>query len=172
MTELLADAKNREDGLSFRKAEESDRDFITEMFHETDTWGDPDREESEHYQDDLVRYVDMWSPDQGGIIAVDSGENVGAAWLRFFSADEPGSGFISSEIPEVAIALRPTATGHGLGRALLREALLLARDRGDSAVSLAVDFGNDRARHVYEKLGFTDHGIDRDEQCHVMIYKF
>lgn len=172
MTDALAHAHSDDKGWSFRNASEADRAFISDMFRQTDTWGEPGRDVSEHYQDDLVRYVDMWSEDQGGIIAEINGEDAGAAWLRLFEEDEPGSGFVSEDIPEVAIALRQDAIGYGLGTALLKEALLLAHRSGHHAVSLAVEFGNERARRLYAKIGFTDQGIDPHEECHVMVYRF
>lgn len=160
------------DAVAFRVATEGDRGFITEMFRETDTWGDPGKDLSEHFQDDLVRYVDMWTAEQGGIIAEYEGAPAGAAWLRNFTESEPGAGYISDDIPELAIALRPTMTGLGLGRKLLGTTLDHARAKGYHSVSLAVDFGNDRARRMYSKFGFIDHGVAPHEECYVMVYCF
>lgn len=176
MTEDYQDNASRgrphPEALTFRVATEADREFITEMFRETDTWGEPGREVSEHFQDDLVRYVDMWTPDQGGIIANYEGAPAGAAWLRDFTEEEPGAGYISDDIPELAIALRPEMTGLGLGRYLLGATLDHARASGHHSVSLAVDYGNDRARRMYSRFGFADHGLAPHEGCYVMIYRF
>ena len=141
------------------------------MFRETDTWGE-DRDVSESFTEDVKLYVDAWSPEQGGVILEEDGEPIGASWLRNSTEEKHASGFISSEIPELAIALARGKTGGGLGKKLLMEAVSVARDKGKPGVSLAVDLGNDRAYHVYEKQGFVDQGLNEKGTCHVMLYDF
>ena len=53
----------------------------------------------------------------------------------------------------------------GLGTALMQELIAAARDRGISQVELAFIEGNDRARHLYEKLGFAITGEIPDAIC-------
>lgn len=52
------------------------------------------------------------------------------------------------------IAVDPAARGQGLGARLLREADLLAAERGLRRVRLSVVDTNPRARALYERLGF------------------
>ena len=43
----------------------------------------------------LTRYVDNWGrPGDVAIVAHETGNRVGAAWMRIFTADEPGYGFV------------------------------------------------------------------------------
>ena len=80
-----------------------------------------------------------------------------------------------------AIALKQEYCDAGLGTAMMEYALSLAKDMGYEQVELEVVEGNDRARHVYEKMGFTaigkvarslkyDDGSYRDETCMVKIF--
>lgn len=52
------------------------------------------------------------------------------------------------------LAVRPSASGRGLGAVLLDEAALLTRRRGRSLLRLDVDTGNAGLRRYYERLGF------------------
>src|SRR2546430_6058444 len=48
----------------------------------------------------------------------------------------------------------PDHRGKGVGKALVEWASEWARERGHRKIKLEVGEGNDRARHVYESLGF------------------
>jgi len=52
------------------------------------------------------------------------------------------------------ICAQPGYQGRGLGRRLMEASLQAMRVRGFTAVSLTVTSGNERAVHLYEKLGF------------------
>ena len=54
------------------------------------------------------------------MVAEAGGLPVGAAWLRFFPADDPGYGFVSADVPELSIGVAVLWRGRGIGRALLR----------------------------------------------------
>jgi ribosomal-protein-alanine N-acetyltransferase len=56
------------------------------------------------------------------------------------------------------IAVRPSASGAGLGADLVRAALLWARRQGARGMLLNVRPENDRAIRLYERAGFTDTG--------------
>lgn len=166
--------------LRYRPATEDDRGFLRDLYILTDQWGDTSRPVSEGVEDEIELYVNRWTADQPGVILEDVTEGnptpVGGAWLRTFTSGEPGAGFVADGIPEVAIAVLPGYVGHGRGTALMTEILDVARGAGFPAVSLAVDLGNDRARHVYSKLGYVDAtangGLDPSGRCHVMVHEF
>lgn len=162
--------------LRYRSATEDDRGFLRELYILTDQWGDTSRPVSEGIEDELELYVNRWTPDQPGVIleaVTDSGTlPVGGAWLRMFTADDPGAGFVADGIPEVDIAVHPDYAGHGRGTALMAQITDVARHAGFPGVCLAVDVGNDRARHVYSKLGYGDRGLDPSGRCHVMLHEF
>jgi ribosomal protein S18 acetylase RimI-like enzyme len=103
----------------------------------------------------LARYVDGWGrPTDLGVVAVEpeTGERVGAAWLRLLTGDVKGFGYVDDDTPELAIAVIPTHRGRGIGAQLLRS--LLEAGRGNfRAVSLSVRTDNP-ARRLYERIGF------------------
>ena len=132
-----------DEDVTIRRAQEEDRDFLIRMNHLTETWGDEDAAQEQDFSESDRHYVGKWTPDQGGVIVVQAGEPIGAAWLRTFTAEDPGTGFVEEKYPEVAIALASGHTGGGLGRRLLTAALDQARDDGRPGVSLCVEKGND-----------------------------
>ena len=54
----------------------------------------------------------------------------------------------------VAIALKKEYWGLGIGAALFREMIAIAEERGLDHLELDYIEGNDRARCLYEKMGF------------------
>ena len=59
---------------------------------------------------------------------------------------------------EIAIAVRRSCWGLGLGSALLNRVLTLAKALGYEQLELEVIDGNDRALRLYERLGFVQTG--------------
>ena len=103
----------------------------------------------------LSRYVDNWGrPGDLAVIAHETGNRVGAAWLRVFRASEPGYGFVDENTPELSIAVVPSRRRHGLGQELMDALLEAARAAGHGAVSLSVE-ADSAAVGFYERNGFT-----------------
>ena len=82
-------------------------------------------------------------------------------WLgRVPGKPDAASVLLMAEIPGrdvwevIYLGLTPAARGHGLGRAVLRHALELAR-RDASQLELAVDCRNTPATRLYQSTGFT-----------------
>jgi ribosomal-protein-alanine N-acetyltransferase len=48
-----------------------------------------------------------------------TGDPIGAAWLRLWSKDEQGYGFVDVHTPELSMAVRPEFRGQGIGTLLL-----------------------------------------------------
>lgn len=105
-----------------------------------------------------------------GVIARDSGSGrvLGAAWCRYFSLTDHRAGFVAEDVPELVVAVEQEARGRGVGRALMEALLDRACVRGIDRVSLHVSRENDRARGLYEALGFSDSGCG-DEQGAVLV---
>jgi ribosomal protein S18 acetylase RimI-like enzyme len=106
----------------------------------------------------LAPYVAGWGrPGDLGVVAVEDGHEVGAAWVRLpWPALRSTPVFVDDETPELAIAVVPGRVGHGIGNAVLGELLALADGRYP-AVVLTVRAGNP-ARRLYERHGFVEVG--------------
>lgn len=101
----------------------------------------------------LAHYVSGWpQPGDLGVVA-EADRPVGAAWLRFFTADDPGYGFIDAATPEVSMGVLGPWWGGGVGRRLLGQLVLAARETGPPALSLSVETDN-CARELCESSGF------------------
>ncbi len=66
-------------------------------------------------------------------------------------------------VPSLGIAVRTTAQGRGLGRAMMEHLHAEAGRRGATVVRLRVHPGNVRARRMYESMGYAYAGVDRGE---------
>ena len=145
--------------IRVRRAVASDLPFLAEMGWHAANWrpgaAPPPADDVLLAEDRLGRYLAGWGrPGDGGMVALDErDEPVGAAWYRLFSRDEPGYGFVSESIPELAIGVRPTARRAGVGTTLLTALTRLAREEGHAALSLSVEPDNP-ARTLYERLGY------------------
>jgi GNAT superfamily N-acetyltransferase len=88
------------------------------------------------------------------VVAEADGEPVGAAWLRFFPASDPGYGFTAADVPELTIGVTAGWRGRGVGRSLLRAVGSAAAQAGIARISLSVERKN-FARGLYLAEGFT-----------------
>jgi ribosomal protein S18 acetylase RimI-like enzyme len=106
----------------------------------------------------LARYVSSFGRDGDlGVVALPGAtgdEPVGAAWVRLLVSPDRGYGWVDDAIPELAIAVAPSAIGSGVGTAMLTELLRRARERYPG-VSLSVRSTNP-AHRLYIRLGFED----------------
>lgn len=111
---------------------------------------------------ELARYVREWGSVAAdyGVLAVEGGSVLGGAWMRQWSGTERGYGFVDKKTPELSIAVIPTRRGEGIGTELLRSLLDEAAKR-HARVSLSVASHNP-ARRLYEREGFTLHGVSGD----------
>src|SRR5260370_39540959 len=64
----------------------------------------------------IARYVEGWGMRSGdsGLIGLDDGAPVGAAWLRCFPASGPGYGFLAGRTPALSVAVLPAHCGQGI----------------------------------------------------------
>lgn len=143
-------------GFRFRDATGEDRPFLLEMLVEAANWsGDRhlDRE-AVLARPDLAHYVEDW-PLSGeiGVIAAAEETAIGACWLRFFTADDPGYGYVSDDMPELSMAVAKPWRGRGVGRLLLRKTADRARKTGIARICLSVDRAN-RAHELYASEGY------------------
>ena len=134
-----------------RKASRGDAPFLRDMVRHAYYWRWSVPETADV---PASRYVENWGrPGDRGLLALDEGFPVGAAWYRLFTAASPGYGFLDEETPELTIAVVPSRRGRGLGDQLLTALLDQAREDGFPAISLSVEKDNP-ALHLYERFGF------------------
>ncbi len=101
----------------------------------------------------LARYgVDWGRVGDWGCVAWDDQQPLGAAWVRLWTENETGFGWVEDGIPELAIAVIPSHRGQGIGTQLLRTLLTMVTGVYP-AVSLSVRSDNP-AIALYERCGF------------------
>ena len=117
----------------------------------------------------LARYPEEWnitieqeeswvnrmrsSPDTLGITCYVDGEVAGNCEISF------RGGMKTSHRATIAIAILKDYWNLGIGSAMFEELVTAAQNRGTEIMELEFVEGNDRARHLYEKLGFVCEGI-------------
>ena len=102
----------------------------------------------------VARYVTNWGREgDDGLVAIDEGNLVGAAWYRLFRREEPGFGFVDESTPELTIAVVPSRRGRGFGHELMTGLLERARRAGYERLSLCVE-KDSPAVSLYERYGF------------------
>jgi ribosomal protein S18 acetylase RimI-like enzyme len=109
--------------------------------------------ESLKNQSILTCYVEGWGR-QGdiGAVAIADENAIAAAWLRLWTDDDRGFGYIDPAIPELAIAVLPEYRGNGVGSRLLKQVLELSQGLFP-AVSLSVRADNPVV-NLYQRVGF------------------
>ena len=155
-------------GFTLRPATSGDADFLQDMVVAAVNW-DPARHAAAREQvladPRNAHYAAGWMrPEDVGVVAVDgSGGPIGAAWLRCFSTDDPGYGFVADDVPELSIGVLAGWRGRGVGRSLLRAVVRRGSEQGARRISLSVERAN-RARGLYLGEGFVvvEQGRDAD----------
>jgi GNAT superfamily N-acetyltransferase len=134
-----------------------DGDFMADMLVETVNWSPEWKKKSRSRvlsTPGTAHYIAGWPRDTDlGVIADTNGEPVGAAWLRFLSAADPGYGFVSPDVPELTIGVAAHWRGRGVGRALLRAIAEQASVAGIQKISLSVERKN-FAQKLYLSEGY------------------
>lgn len=142
--------------LLVRPAAPEDTDLLSDMLVLAADWRGRGLLDHGDLPCELARYLSEW-PREGdvGVVAEIDGTPVGAAWLRRFTVEEQGYGFVDDATPELSVAVIPDHRGSGVGRALLEAVLVAARARGIRQVSLSVEPDNP-AERLYRSVGFVE----------------
>ena len=141
---------------TIRLAAEQDGGFLADMLVEAVNWSPTWSQSRESIFADprITHYISGWPrPRDLGVVAEAGGEPVGASWLRFMPADDPGFGFVAPDVPELSIGVRADWRGRGVGRSLLRAVADAGRQRGIRRISLSVQREN-FARQLYLSEGY------------------
>ena len=156
------------DGFSLRRATGADAHFLAAMLVAAVNWDDTRAAVTAQAvlsEPRTAHYAADWPiPGDVGVIAMDAaGEPIGAAWLRLFTPEDPGYGFVAADTPELSVGVVKRWRGKGVGRALVRELLRRGAEHGYRRVSLSVERAN-RARALYLDEGFVvvESGPDAD----------
>jgi len=144
--------------LIIREALAANEPFLLEMLYQSLYLpeGRPPFDRTILLQPELAQYVKNWGRSGDlGFVAEDSlsKEAVGAAWVRMHTAFWKGYGYVSDDIPELAIAVLAGHRGSGIGTTLLQRVFESACSSGYRAISLSVSIDNP-AKRLYERLGF------------------
>jgi ribosomal protein S18 acetylase RimI-like enzyme len=154
-----------ESGIATRPATSGDSGFLWQMIRLATVWDNPDKYSVQELQarPKVASYLDRWEG-RGifGLVVVDGERSVGAAWCSFADSAEEIFGFSAREVPVMVMALEADYRDRRLGRRLLTELMALAKSSGHRRMSLEVDAGNERGRHLYESLGFREERIEPD----------
>jgi ribosomal protein S18 acetylase RimI-like enzyme len=136
---------------------DDDLPVVRAMLYEAAFWrdalgGPPIDEALEHPS--LRIYVEQWGrPGDDGLIARVDDQPAGAVWVRRFTDDAHGYGYLDAMTPELSIAVVDERRGQGIGRRLMTAMLAELRAQGVAQVSLSVEDDNP-ARRLYERLDF------------------
>lgn len=161
---------NEKKAFTLREIERADQDFLFDMQYQAIfvPAGTPPPDRAVLDDPGIRRYVENWGqPGDSGFIAEDTetGEKIGAVWLRYFDSANRGYGYVSDSTPELAIAVDYRRRGEGIGTALLH--VLLEQMKGKAeAISLSVDLKNPAVR-LYKRFGFIEY--DSDGESMIMV---
>ena len=139
-----------------REATAADRELIARATLDNLNWNGPRFTLAEVEATAQFRhYYEGWPSEKDfGLVAEDDdGVAVGVVWLRYFTAEDPGYGFVADAVPELSIWVSAEHRGKGIGDRLLRRVAKMARSRGVQRISLSVEDGNPAAR-LYARHGF------------------
>jgi ribosomal protein S18 acetylase RimI-like enzyme len=119
---------------------------------------------------DIACYVQGWGqPGDWGLLASDGEKPIGALWLRQWSREHKGYGYVREDIPELSIALLPEYRNLGLGTAMLQAVIAAAKERCPG-ISLSV-VETSPALRLYECLGFKQVGKVMDSLVMLLEWK-
>lgn len=150
-----------------RRATAADLPFLEEVFVITADWNPDNAKGAAYWRADptFQQYIGGFPRDTDlGFIAEREGQDVGAIWSRYFTADQPGYGFVAEDIPEIGIGVVAGRRGEGIGRALLN--VMIAAS--PVSLSLSVEDGNP-AQELYRKSGFVP--VGRVDNATTMLYR-
>ncbi|WP_329624992.1 GNAT family N-acetyltransferase [Streptomyces sp. NBC_01255] len=153
--------------MPVRPAAARDADFLWRILREAYNWNGEQRFTVEELAMDphAARYLAGWprTDDFGFVAETDAGEPIGAVWARRLPEDEPGYGFVATDVPELTLGVSSGHRGVGHGRTLMEALIRAAAERPEpvTRLSLSVEDGNPAA-HLYTSLGFTRVGRNGD----------
>lgn len=110
----------------------------------------------EHWQKYLALRREQMENETGQCYTLEwDGEVVGELWANLVSRDLPEEAIPGRRAYLNAFRLRPDFQGRGLGQKLMEDTLAGLEAQGYAEFTIGVEEDNGVARHIYQKLGFT-----------------
>jgi len=133
--------------IIIRPGTAKDLPFLREMLFEAAFWRPGQKRpalEEGLARVDLSYLLHSWGRkgDTAVIAHTRDGRKVGAAWYRFWNSRQHSYGYVSPQIPELAIAVHDAYRGIGIGHLLMESLLRTAAEQGIEKVSLSVEVDN------------------------------
>lgn len=100
------------------------------------------------------------------LVAEVDGDIVGCVWTRILAGETKGFGNVDNGTPEFAISVLKEYRGSGIGSSLMKEMIIVLKEKGYKQTSLAVQKDN-YAYKMYSSLGFET--IKETEEEFIMI---
>ncbi len=109
----------------------------------------------------ISKYVEGWGRegDFGFIAVSNKGKQIGSITARFFSENNKGFGYVSSEVPELGMALLKEFRGNGIGTVMLEALFKEATLKNIKRLSLSVSPKNTVAMKLYKRFRFREIGM-------------
>ena len=139
------------------------KDFLYEAIFLPEGVEPPGREIVE--KPELLVYYEGFGSGEADYCLVAEDENmvVGAVWTRIMN----DYGHVDDDTPSLAISLYKEYRGRGIGTQMMKQILILLREKGYKKVSLSVQKANYAVR-MYEKLGFQT--VNENDEEYIMEY--
>ena len=142
-----------------RKIEANELPLLAEL----NEYNDPDAMIAENTRLLENGSVDIWALFDGDTI-------VGELRSMYDAADERAERGVRAYL--YAFRVREKYQGRGLGEFLLEKVIEVLEEKGYSEFTVGVEDDNDRARHIYEKLGFTEFLSRKSEEYQGDKYEY
>lgn len=153
--------------IQLRPATPDDLPFMKDMLYEAVFWRRdgkrPSFEEAFTDYPGVIKCLADWTERDGdtALIATLHGTPVGAAWYRYWTAENYIRGYMDDNVPVLVIGVHEDHRHQGIGTQLIEGLIEQARKDGIPRISLMVAKDN-YALKLYEQQGFEFHSETDD----------